>query len=183
MTASKQTRPTPQSLPKLTIPTVRYKQEPEEITVSRVDNFLKHCREYKRAPITRLPSWPLAAPIPATNSDLSANPSRNDNFEGWENLETCADSPEDPQTLAFTANEWDEKDAKEAELKDVKAKHTEWYNELVAFPGDRNAIEQCKHYRLIRERLLAEIDAILKRREFRREFRRDYNRPKGVENW
>ncbi|KAI6081301.1 hypothetical protein F4821DRAFT_275120 [Hypoxylon rubiginosum] len=175
MTTSKETRPTPQSLPKLTIPTNRHKQEPEEITVSRVEGFLKHCHEHKQAPITQIP-------VQGANSGSDACKSGNDSCNSLESFETCIESPEDPQTLLFTANEWGEKDAIEAELKEAKAKHKEWYDELVAFPGDRHAMEQCRHYRLIRVRLLAEIDAIWKRREIRRMFREDFNTPDDFES-
>ncbi|XXH01335.1 hypothetical protein Hte_007693 [Hypoxylon texense] len=174
MTASKETRPTPQSLPKLTIPTGRYVEEPEEITVSRAEDFLEYCQVHKRAPITRIPSFPR------TNSgSLGTDSKYSGTTDSSENPKTpsltydsCRD---DPATLAFTANEWDNLDAKEAELRDAKEKHKEWYTELLAFNKDRNAIQQCKHWRLTRERLNEEIATILRRREIRRLFRKDFN--------
>ncbi|KAI4859970.1 hypothetical protein F4820DRAFT_453376 [Hypoxylon rubiginosum] len=178
MTTSKETRPTPQSLPRLKIPAGLYEQEPEEITVSRAGDFLKYCQQHKRAPITRLPSFPR------TNSGLDANSggkrSRSENIAA--SSETCVDSPADPYTLAFTANEWDDLDAKEAELKEVKRQHEDKYTELLAFGNDRNAIQQCRQLRLTRERLNLEIATILKRRDIRRKFRKDFN-DLGMEGW
>ncbi|KAI1771452.1 hypothetical protein F4818DRAFT_204440 [Hypoxylon cercidicola] len=184
MATSKETRPTPQSLPKLTIPAGLYEQEPEEITASRAEEFLEYCCENKRAPITRLPSIPLA---PAADLESDTNPSGKEtewesNLESCPTSRTCVDST-DLDTLAFTANECDDLDAKEAELNEAKAQHTEWYTELLAFPKDRNAILKCRHFRLARERLNKEIALIYERREIRRKFRQDFNNVEGLENW
>ncbi|KAI0165259.1 hypothetical protein GGR52DRAFT_575350 [Hypoxylon sp. FL1284] len=159
MTTDKQTRPTPQSLPRLQIPASLYEQEPEEITTSRADEFLRYCREHNRAPpapVPRAPSQPPAPSRPRTPV---------------------------PRSLAFTEREWEELDARTVALAEAKQRHTECYDELRAFARDRNAVLQCRRARFDRQRIDAEIEGILRRREVRREFRRDFNHVEGLENW
>ncbi|KAI0891451.1 hypothetical protein F4806DRAFT_501003 [Annulohypoxylon nitens] len=181
------TRPTPQSLPKLTIPSGRHKPEPEEITTSRVENFLEYCAKHKKAPLTRLPSIPLALPDPTSASELDVDKAKdktpdketNDIEGGIASLNF--DKP--PNTLDFTENEWEVLDAKKAEYEEAKAQHTEAILEMQAEPKNRSLVMKCKQWRQVRERLNLEISLIWERREIRRNFRRDANNPKGIQNW
>ncbi|KAI1086664.1 hypothetical protein F5B19DRAFT_478357 [Rostrohypoxylon terebratum] len=176
------TRPTHQSLPKLTIPSRRHEPEPEEITTTRVADFLDYCAKHKKAPLTRLPSIPLV--LPATSaSESDAGKSTDKETEDIERDigKLTADKP--PNTLDFTENEWEVLDAKKAEYEEAKALHTEAILEMQADPKNRSLMMKCRHWRQVRERLNLEISLIWDRREIRRNFRRDANHPKGIHNW
>ncbi|KAI1101605.1 hypothetical protein F4804DRAFT_293106 [Jackrogersella minutella] len=181
------TRPTPQSLPKLRIPSDRHKPEPEEITTSRVVGFLEFCRKHKKAPLTRLPSLPLVLPPPEVDSESDTDGSENkakckDNKNIEKDMRNLAiDSPLD--TLAFTEHEWVVLEAKRKEYEHAKAQHADSILEMQADKRDRKLMEQCRFWRHTREQLNLEIALIMDRRQIRRNFRRDANNPPGLENW
>ncbi|KAI1455155.1 hypothetical protein F4805DRAFT_477115 [Annulohypoxylon moriforme] len=181
----RETRPTPQSLPRLTIPSSRYKTEPEEITTTRVESFLDFCTKHKKAPLTRLPSLPLVPPPPSPDSESDTDKTKNKN-KGSRSLEkglTSLKIENPPDTLAFTENEQDVLDARKAEYEHAKEQHTEAILELQIDPKNRETIQKCRHWRQIRERLNLEMSLIWDRREIRRKFRKDANNPKGIQNW
>ncbi|KAI0836932.1 hypothetical protein F5Y06DRAFT_298168 [Hypoxylon sp. FL0890] len=177
MPISEGTRPTPQSLPKLTIPKGRHKPEPEEITTSRVDGFLDFCRKHNKAPLTKLPTIALVLPPPESDSDSE------EKGEETEKKPASPDPDRELDTLAFTENEWEVIEAKKREYEYAKAQHTEWILEMQADPKDRKALNMCKYWRQTRERLNLEMSLIWRKREIRRDFRRDANNPKGITNW
>ncbi|KAI0382518.1 hypothetical protein F5Y04DRAFT_279806 [Hypomontagnella monticulosa] len=178
------TRPTPQSLPKLTIPRRRYEPTPEEITVSRREDFLKFCRKYGKAPLTKNDHDKLCKlePVKINIPLIPPPPESETASEGSKNKPKAPD-PEKPLTLCFTENEWVELQDKEAEMAIARKRHAAWILELQADPRDRTAIEQCRRWRLTRERLILEIDLIRGHRRIRRNFRRDANNPHGLKNW
>ncbi|KAI1136453.1 hypothetical protein F5Y05DRAFT_420188 [Hypoxylon sp. FL0543] len=182
MSVSKGTRPTPQSLPRLTIPEGRRKQEPEEITTTRVDSFLDFCWKHNKAPLTRLPSVDLVLPAPESDSESDSD-SSDEKGENAKSKSTTPASDNDLDTLAFTDNEWDLIEAKKADYEYAKAQHTESILELQADPKDRKALNRCKHWRTARELLNSEMSLIWQKREIRRNFRRDANNPRGITNW
>ncbi|KAI1207606.1 uncharacterized protein F4807DRAFT_469128 [Annulohypoxylon truncatum] len=187
METTQGTRPTPQSLPRLIIPSNRYEPEPEEITTRRVASFLDFCAKYKKAPLTRLPSIPLISPPPASDSesdtDATKCKTKNKNRQGTEDGIASLRFDNPPNTLAFTENEWEVLETKQAEYEHAKAQHTEAILEMQADPKDRKILQKCKHWRQIRERLNLEMSLIWEKREIRRNFRRDANNPKGIKNW
>ncbi|KAI2603457.1 uncharacterized protein GGS25DRAFT_528503 [Hypoxylon fragiforme] len=201
-------RPTPQSLPRLTIPASRYKVSPEEITTRRADAFLAFCQKHGRAPITRLPTPnPRRAPISDPNSKTSPlssleeeedeeegtssnnnngkssnSNSPNDN-EDEDDYDSDSPTPTPPPTLAFTEREDATIESTLASYNAIKEQHTRWIEELQANPRDRAALAQCRHWRQLRERLDLELRAIWDRREIRRRFRADVNNVDGLVNW
>ncbi|KAI1385423.1 uncharacterized protein F4822DRAFT_432274 [Hypoxylon trugodes] len=180
MSDEKTSRPTPQSLPKLTIPTEPRRSDPEEITISRVDDFLGYCQKYKRAPITHLP---LIPPPPATHSGSEPESAEGSKKKDGETKEDNHADPDVLDTLAFTEHESDELEIKQALLEEAKKQHEKWYAEFNVDKKSRETLQKCKHWRQIREQLTLEISMIWGRREIRRNFRRDANHIKGLENW
>ncbi|KAI0005750.1 hypothetical protein F4779DRAFT_620892 [Xylariaceae sp. FL0662B] len=173
---SRPSRPTPHTLPKLRIPQ-RCSPTPEEITISRADDFLRFCAKHKRAPVTILP-----LPIPKEEEEEEKERKKKKAEEG------AADSGirdrnhvTTPATLQFTTREWEELDAKKAAYEEVKASHTHWLNEMKRNSTDREAVRQCRHFRELRQSLDMEISALQDRRRIRREFRRDFNKIPGLE--
>ncbi|KAI1371279.1 hypothetical protein F4677DRAFT_464374 [Hypoxylon crocopeplum] len=185
MSTNENNRPTPQSLPRLRIPTGRHKTEPEEITVSRVDEFLDFCWKHKKAPLTRLPTIPLLPPPDGnlySDSDSEETKAK-DNNRAKNDPDSHGNDAAALDTLAFTDNEVGDIEAIKAKMEEAKAQHTEWVLEMQADPKDRNALNQCRHWRKTRERLTVEMELILERRDIRRRFRQDYNHIKGLTNW
>ncbi|KAI2631316.1 hypothetical protein GGS26DRAFT_591198 [Hypomontagnella submonticulosa] len=187
MSNSNGTRPTPQSLPKLRIPRNRYEPKPEEITESRRDEFLAYCQRYGKAPLTKSEHDKLCNPRPRQfNIPLIPPPPESDSDSNEGRYKRSAEArrrEKELDTLCFTENERAELEVKEAEMAEARRQHTEWIHELQAFPRDRETIEQCRHWRLTRERLILEIELIRSHRQVRRNFRRDANNPKGLTNW
>ncbi|KAI0886909.1 uncharacterized protein GGS22DRAFT_186989 [Annulohypoxylon maeteangense] len=163
MQSIQETRPTPQSLPKLIIPSGRYKPEPEEITTRRVESFLAYCVKHKKAPLTRLPSIPLIPPPPSSDSesdtDGTKDETKNEDSQDIEKgvADLKIDNP--PDTLAFTENEWEVLEARRTEYQHAKAEHTEAILEMQADPRDRKTMLRARHWRKIRERINLEIAA------------------------
>ncbi|KAI1412836.1 hypothetical protein F5Y13DRAFT_162731 [Hypoxylon sp. FL1857] len=182
MSTNEETRPSPQSLPRLTIPTSRRNTEPEEITMNRVEAFLESCRKNRNASLSRLPSAALVLPPP--DMDFDSDSSEKDK-EHRKEEQVPANSGEDDEldTLDFTAREEEEMEAKKAAYEYAKAQHTNWILELQADPKDRKAISKCRYWRLTRERLNLEMSMICRKRNIRKNFRTYANEPEGIENW
>ncbi|KAI1478676.1 hypothetical protein F4774DRAFT_410672 [Daldinia eschscholtzii] len=182
MSANRGIRLTHKSLPELIIPLGSRRVEPEEITASRVEGFLRHCDKNKKAPITRLPD---IAHIPPPGTLDTSIVGKGGNKKGIKplNLPSIREELEDPNTLAFTDCESDRLDYLQAELARAKELHKDLYLETHIDPNNREVMEKCREARKRREELNNEISGIYRRREIRRQFRRDANHPKGVANW
>ncbi|OTB02032.1 hypothetical protein M426DRAFT_25046 [Hypoxylon sp. CI-4A] len=174
-------RPTPQSLPRLVIPTYSYKPEPEEITASRVESFLEYCKQHKRAPLTRLPTAPLILPPP--EPEFEEDPEKIDSEARKERKPSYPIPDLPPDTLAFTENEGDVLEDLVARCAEAETNHTDWILELRFNPKDREVLDKCRHWRQVRERLNLEKELVWKKREIRRNFRKDSNHIPGLTNW
>ncbi|KAI1654355.1 hypothetical protein F4813DRAFT_371497 [Daldinia decipiens] len=178
----KGTRLTHKSLPRLIIPLGSRRMEPEEITVSRVKDFLDYCIKNKKAPITRLPD---IAFIPPPGTPGSGSGSTGDQKKGKEpeKKPSSHEEQENPDTIAFTDCEYDRLEALQAQLAEVKVLHHNLYHQTTVDRNNREAMTKCKKARAEREQINNEISEIYRKRAIRRDFRRDANNPKGIKNW
>ncbi|KAI2780103.1 hypothetical protein F4815DRAFT_499902 [Daldinia loculata] len=182
MSTNKDTRLTHKSLPQLIIPLGSRRVEPEEITVSRVEDFLDYCIKNKKAPITRLPDIAFIPP-PGTSGSSSGDTGDQGKGKEPEKKPSSHEDQEDPDTLAFTDCEYDRLEALQAELAKVKVLHQKLYLETTVGSNKREAMAKCKKARTEREHINNEISEIYRKRGIRRDFRRDANHPKGIKNW
>ncbi|KAI0121905.1 hypothetical protein F4814DRAFT_457793 [Daldinia grandis] len=182
MSTSMETRPTHKSLPRLIIPLGSRRVEPEEITVSRVEDFLNYCIKNKKAPITRLPDFAF---IPAPGTPVSSPDDKGDQKKGkkFGKMPSIREDPEDRGTLAFTDCEYDRLEALQAELAKIKVVHRDLYLETTIDPTNREIMTKCREARTKREEINNDISNIYGKRAIRRNFRRDANNPKGITNW
>ncbi|KAI1075971.1 hypothetical protein F5B20DRAFT_584719 [Whalleya microplaca] len=157
--ANNASRPTPHTLPKLVIPQSN-NPTPEEITISRTEDFLRFYTENKYAPVHTLP---LPNPKPEEEQGEDAQKIQNK-------------SPVMSATLMFTTREWEELDAKKVAYEEMKTQHTYWYEEMKRKPKDPEVIRQCRYFRQLRENLDMEMSALQDRRRIRREARQDLNK-------
>ncbi|KAI0848751.1 hypothetical protein F5Y00DRAFT_262220 [Daldinia vernicosa] len=185
MSIDKNTRLTHKSLPKLIIPKGNRRVEPEEITASRVEDFLDYCIKFGKAPITRLPDIADIAFISLSGTlDSSSGDTRR-----WKKGKKPEKEPysnedqKDPDTIAFTACDYRSLDALQAELAEVKVLHEHALRKLLENKTDKKALLVCRTVRMKREEIDNEISEILRKRTIRRKFRQDYNNPPGLTNW
>ncbi|KAK7757613.1 hypothetical protein SLS62_000628 [Diatrype stigma] len=83
---------------------------------------------------------------------------------------------EDIPTLDF---DWRDRRAlrhRTRDLEHAKAQHGHWIALLKDNPRDKNTLQQCQHWRKVREELGAEVRLIPDRLRKRREFREECNR-------
>ncbi|CAJ2508998.1 Uu.00g140240.m01.CDS01 [Anthostomella pinea] len=165
MTESKtdtKSRPTPASLPKLTIKPY-HGPEPEHIPSSKALGFIQCCAQYRRAPVTMLPKLP---------SPLDSSPSlQNEPFHP----DPYHVNPPTPATLCFTHNDWVEIEQRKAIIGEKRAEHAFWLEEMRRDPSDQEVLAKVQLLSRDREENNAEISRIYDRKRIRRRFRADFN--------
>ncbi|KAH9904357.1 hypothetical protein F4778DRAFT_732202 [Xylariomycetidae sp. FL2044] len=159
-TPSKSSRLTPDRLSKLHIPTYTG-SSPEEITTSRAVEFLKHCQEFNKAPLTFLPHLPV-------DLNEAKHPQRNPKDPYLQHVNT-------PATLLFTEADQIELAQREAIIRDSREQHTFWMNTLKEDQNNAEALATCRQLTEKRAKLAEEVGTILEKRRIRRNFRRDFN--------
>ncbi|KAI0475135.1 hypothetical protein GGR56DRAFT_675294 [Xylariaceae sp. FL0804] len=195
MSNSKPSRPTPASLPKLTIPAASPRR-PQEISASIAPLFVAYCARYHRAPPSvylRLPSSIPRRPLPSTSSSPAPSSQQQPPAMSWLTLDDPYElSPEEydayeasaaavPRTLAFTRNEEAELAQRRAVVGDARAAHAGALEQYQLDLDDdvasaQEALAEVRARRQAREENVRAIARILDGRRIRRRFRQDFNR-------
>ncbi|RYP89962.1 hypothetical protein DL770_003920 [Monosporascus sp. CRB-9-2] len=168
-------RPTPQSLPRLTIPKDT-SMEPEAITLSRMTRFLTFCDKYgarssqDRESSPRRPGSKYFEIAP----DDDEEPTDYDPLERYRELATDDDDDDIP-TLEFDLRDRRELERKTRQLEDAKEQHGRWIRRLGDDPQDQEVLRNCRRWRKVREEIGAAIALIPERLRVRREFREEFN--------
>lgn len=146
--------------------------------MSRMMRFLTFCDKHGRAP----PSVIAKAGRPTASLDPNDGPTGAE-----ERRSIFAESPESPLSEPATTKddvltlEFDKRDVRELkhkrrELEEAKEEHGYWISILNEDPRDLETLKNCRHWRVVREGIGAEISFISERLRTRRQFRDDFNR-------